>query len=282
MKYAVTAATGHFGQIAVNTLNQLVGAENVTAIARNEDKAKQLFPNNTVRKGDYAEQQSMVEALAGMDKVLFISSQPGGPVDRLTQHKNVVEALQKDNVKFVAYTSFPHAQESSSALAADHRETEKAIKVAGLQHAFLRNNWYLENEIGFLKSGAAGQDALYWANHQAGWSLESNYAEAAAKSLTVDAPQDVYELAGASHSYAELGAALKEAVNKDFAVKQVSEQEYVDYLVSTGLDQDTAALFASFQAPINDGSLEENTSDLEKLLGHSVAPLAEQIKTVLD
>ncbi|MCE2138449.1 SDR family NAD(P)-dependent oxidoreductase, partial [Streptococcus thermophilus] len=53
MKYAVTAATGKFGQSAVSTLNAKVGAENVLVIARNQDKAAQLFPDNPIRIGNY-------------------------------------------------------------------------------------------------------------------------------------------------------------------------------------------------------------------------------------
>ena len=160
MNYAVTAATGNFGQKAVKKLNELVGAENVTVIARNTEKATKLFPNNVVKHGDYEDAASMEEALQGVDRVLFISSQPGGKVDRATAQKNVVDAMKKDGVKFVAYTSFPNAQKSSTPLADDHWVTENAIKKAGIDHAFLRDNWYLENEIGFLQNGAANRDAL--------------------------------------------------------------------------------------------------------------------------
>lgn len=106
MKYAVTAAAGRFGQGAVKVLNELVGAENVVVIDRNLEKAQGLYPNNEVRVGNYDEVASMEAALKGIDKVLFISSQPGGKVDRATAQKNVVDAMKKNGVKFVAYTSF--------------------------------------------------------------------------------------------------------------------------------------------------------------------------------
>lgn len=281
MKYAVTAATGNFGQAAVKQLNELVGADNVIVIARNAEKGKKLFPNNEVRQGDYDDKQSMIDALKGVDRVLFISSQPGGKVDRATAHKNVVEALKEDGVKFVAYTSFPKADTSNSALAGDHRETEAAIKDAGIAHAFLRNNWYLENEMAFLQSGAANQDALYWANNHAGWALEREYAEAAAKVVANDNPKEVYELAGKPASYEDLGTALKKATGNDFAVKQVTNDEYAKFLESTGLDAGTAAMFASFQAPIEDGSLDEDTDDLAGALGHPALSLEEAIKEIL-
>lgn len=281
MKYAVTAATGNFGQTAVKELNKLVGVDNVVVIARNSAKAVKLFAENEVRTGDYEDLASMTKALAGIDRVLFISSQPGGKVDRATAQGNVVKAMVADDVKFVAYVSFPNAQESTIPLATDHRLTENAIKEAGIGHAFLRDNWYLENEIGFLQSGAANQDALYWANNKAGWALERDYAEAAAKVVAGNAAQEVYEFAGQPRSYEELGAALKEATGNDFKVKQVSHDEYVKALESSGLDNATAELFASFQAPIESGDLAEGSDDLAKALGRPVTPIVDAIKEIL-
>ena len=281
MNYSVTAATGNFGQKAVKKLNELVGAENVTVIARNTEKATKLFPNNVVKHGDYEDAASMEEALQGVDRVLFISSQPGGKVDRATAQKNVVDAMKKDGVKFVAYTSFPNAQKSSTPLAEDHSVTENDIKKAGIDHAFLWDNWYLENEIGFLQNGAANRDALYWANNKAGWALERDYAEAAAKVVSSNDAQEVYELAGKSLSYEELGKAIQEATGNDFAIKQVSQEEYTKSLEDAGLDSATAGLFASFQAPINSGDLAEDSDDLEKALGRPVTPIVESIKKLL-
>ena len=281
MKYAVTAAAGRFGRNAVQELSKIVGSENVVIIDRNLEKAQKLYPNYEVREGNYDDPASITSALKGIDKVIFISSQPGGEVPRSQAHKNVVDALKKNDVKFVAYTSFPHAQTSKSALAEDHKITEDAIKDAGIAHSFLRNNWYLENEIGFLKSGAADQPALYWANNKAGWALENDYSEAAAKVVASENPKEVYEFAGASRSYQDLGEALQKATGNDFEIKQVSEEDYIKALEETGLDHGTAAMFASFQAPINDGSLEEDTDDLAEALNRPVTPIEEAIKLIL-
>ena len=110
MKYAVTAATGNFGQLAVKYLSQLTSSKDIVVIARNREKAEKLFPNFEIRIGDYDKQTSITEALQGIDRVLFISSQPGGKVDRKVQHQNVVNAIQANHVSFVAYTSFAHAK----------------------------------------------------------------------------------------------------------------------------------------------------------------------------
>ncbi|WP_308555881.1 NAD(P)H-binding protein [uncultured Lactobacillus sp.] len=279
-KYAITAATGNFGQAAVKKLNELVGADNVVVVARNQEKAEKLFPNNEVRHGDYEDLDSMNDALKGIDRVLFISSQPGGKISRAEEHQNVVDAMKNNGVKFVAYTSFPDAQNSTTPLAEDHKLTENAIKDAGIDHSFLRDNWYLENEIGFLQSGAANRPALYWANNHAGWALEREYAEAAAKVVASENPKEVYEFAGKARTYEDLGHALQKATGNDFEIKQVSSDEYTSYLESAGSDHATAALFSSFQSPIDTGALDENSDDLEKVLGH-LTPIEDAIKEIL-
>lgn len=108
MKYAVTAATGRFGRVAVEQLVDLVGKDQVVAIVRDVAKGRELLPAGIeIRQGDYADQAGMTSALAGIDRLLFISSQPGGPVSRETQHLNVVAAAKEAGVSLVAYTSYP-------------------------------------------------------------------------------------------------------------------------------------------------------------------------------
>ena len=51
-------------------------------------------------------------------------------------------------------------------------------------------------------------------------------------------------------------------------------------LEGLGLDHDMAAMYASFQQPIDDGSLTEDSSDLEEVLG-GLTPLDQAIKELL-
>ncbi|CCI86836.1 NAD(P)H-binding protein [Lactobacillus gigeriorum] len=278
MIYAISAATGHFGQAAVNYLRQIVDAKDIVIIARNEAKAQKLFPDLTVRVGSYDDAASMKSALAGVDRLLFISSQPGGEVARDQQHRNVVEAIKASKVSFVAYTSFPDAQNSVSDLAVDHALTERLLQTSGVKHAFLRNNWYLENEISFV-TASGDVPAIYWASGKAGWALEREYAEAAVKVLTGNYDQEVFEFAGVSRSYAELGDALV-AVDATAKVKKLSHDDYVKALENSGLDHNLATLYASFQLPIDNGSLEEDSIDLPRVLGHELTPLGDAIREI--
>lgn len=277
--YAITGVTGHFGQTAIKVLAQLAPTDQLVALARNTQKAAALVPSGVeVRPGDYDDQAELTHSLQGVDRLLFVSSQPGGPVSRIDQHRNVVAVAKAAGVKYIAYTSFPHADTATTPLAGDHRATEEAIGSAGIAHSFLRNNWYLENEAGTLRAAAAGQPFVYSAAEgKAGWALESEYAEAAARVLVTADPAEIYEFAGPARTYADLAAAIP----GDFSVQGLSDADYTKGLVASGLDEGTAALITSFQTLIRDGQLAEETTALADVLERPLVPLADAIQQVI-
>lgn len=276
--YALTGVTGHFGQAAVKALAALVPADHIVALARNKEKAQALVPTGvTVRPGDYTDSEQLRESLAGVDRLLFISSLPGGPVTRAEQHRNVVAAAQAAGVTFIAYTSFPHADTATAPLAADHKLTEQLIKDSGMSYAFLRNNWYLQNELATLKAAAHTHDFVYSAGDgKVGWALEREYAAGAAKVL-VASTQSVYEFAGPARTYADLAAAMGAGMN----VRAVDDATYKQSLVASGVPAGAADWRTSTQAMIRAGVLAEDSTDLPMVLGHDLAPIADAIQEVL-
>ncbi|WP_334329355.1 NAD(P)H-binding protein [Companilactobacillus sp. HBUAS59699] len=284
MKYAISAATGHFGQIAIRELLKDISASDVIAIVRNVDKARKVLPEGIeIRQADYTDKDALVKSLTGVDKLLFISSVPGGKISRQTQHQNVVEAAQEAGIDYLAYTSFADADNAKSALSADHKFTEKLIKESGLNYSFLRNAWYLENEASYLKAGANGQDALYAAGDgKIGYALEREYAVGAAKVMEMSDPKYVYEFAGKPVSYAELGQAVKEVTGKQFEFKSVSDDEYRQSLIASGFDEMTANVFVGMQDMMRSGELDVESSDLPDVLGHKLTPLTDAIEEVLN
>ncbi|KRN98705.1 NAD(P)H-binding protein [Companilactobacillus kimchiensis] len=279
-KYAVTGITGHFGSNALKELVKLVPATDVTGLARNTAKAEKMVPTGvTVRSGDYTNVEQLTESLKGVDKLLFVSSQPGGPVARLTQHENLVTAAKNAGIEYIAYTSFPHADIATAPLASDHKATEKFIIESDLKHSFLRNNWYLENEAASLRAAVNGQDFVYAAGEgKAGWALESEYSEAAAKVLATTDPKDVYEFAGNSRTYHDLATAIKD----DFKEVSLSEADYGKALEAAGMDEATVGIIVGIQDLIRQGQLSEETSDLPDVLGHQLTDLSQAIQKIAE
>ena len=85
-------------------------------------------------------------------------------------------------------------------MAPPHVATEAAIIKTGIPYSFLRNNWYLENEIGSIQGASAGAPWVTSAGTgKVGWALQQEYAEAAATVLVGNGHENtVYELSGTS------------------------------------------------------------------------------------
>lgn len=272
MKYLITSATGDLANIATKELVEIVGVDNVSVTVRSLDKAQSLVDLGVeIRQADYFNLESLIKAFEGIDKVLFISS--GNLERRQEQHENVVKALKESNVSFVAYTSAPNATESESIIAPEHKLTETLISESGIKHAFLRNNWYLENEFLLLEAAKKGEDFKHSAgNGKVGWALKKDYAIAAARIISELAPkQEIYELGGTPITYEELGKILDLNIN----LINVNEKENKKILEESNLPSDLIDFTLAIQKDIKENHLNLYSNDLEKVLNQKQTPLQE-------
>ncbi|MFZ2364224.1 MAG: NmrA family NAD(P)-binding protein, partial [Trichococcus flocculiformis] len=181
MKLLVTGATGKFGSKVVETLLKTVPASELAVSVRNPEKAEALRARGVeVRQGDFDHPETLDAAFAGVDRLLLVSAD-GDNETRIRQHANAVAAAERAGVGFIAYTSLANAKESQNLFAPTHQFTEEAILKTGIPYSFLRNNWYLENEISGIQGVLAGAPWVTSAeNGKVGWALQQDYAEAAA------------------------------------------------------------------------------------------------------
>ena len=181
MKIAVTGATGQLGTIVVEELKKRVSNENIVALVRTPEKAS--AQGIEVRTFDYTKPQVMIEALAGIDRLILISSNEIG--QRASQHFNAIEAAGKAGVKWIVYTSLLHADSTTLNLAGEHMTTEEALKASGIDYTILRNGWYTENYTGSIRGALAGGAFIGSAgNGKISSAARADYAEAAALAIT--------------------------------------------------------------------------------------------------
>lgn len=280
MKYLVTGATGGFGSYALDFLKESVPTADIYALVRSEEKGAALKEAGlNIRIGDYADKDSMKKALEGIDRLLFVSGAPG---NRQEEHANVVEAAKEAGVAYIAYTSFAGADKATSPLAADHIFTERLIEKSGIAHTFLRNNWYLENEMPIAGAALNNGKFVYAAeNGKTGWALKREYAEVATKALAGTEYPAILELSGKPVSYDALAEALKKATGKDFEVVRSDDQGFIDNLVGSGMPQPVAEMFLSFQYDIKNDQLDVVSDDFEKALGRPLVSLEAGFKELL-
>ena len=283
MKYLVTGATGKLGSKIVDVLLKSVPASELAVSVRNPEKAEALKAKGVdVRHGDFDKPETLDEAFKGVERLLIISAD-GDNDTRIRQHANAVEAAERAGVSFIAYTSLADATESQNLMAPPHVETEGAIERTGIPHAFLRNNWYLENELGSIQGVLAGAPWVTAARDgKVGWALQEDYAEAIANVLMADDfEQDIFELSGPLHTQAELVEALSEVLGREVTFQEVSTDAYAGVMRGAGVPEGAIPIVVGIQDSIRNGSLEVESNDFELVLGRPVTPLKEALQKLV-
>ena len=279
MKILVTGATGKLGSKVVKSLLKSLPASQLAVSVRNPEKAKGLLdPGVEVRHGDFDHPETLDIAFAEIDRLLIISTD-GDNETRIRQHINAVQAAQRAGVKYIAYTSLVNAAESKNLFAPTHTATEAAIIETGIPYTFLRNNWYLENEISSIQGAMSGAPWITSAGEgKVGWALQQDYADAAANVLAGSSHENtVYELSGPLLSQEELVSALQLVLGKQISVQQVGDEKYAEIMKEFGLPDFAIPIVVGIQESIRNGSLDVTSHDLEKLLGRPATPITEAL-----
>src|ERR1700734_1776959 len=147
----VPGASGQLGRLVIDHLLATVPASEVTAVARDPAKAGDLAARGVTRAvADSNSPESFDGLLRAGDRVLLISGNEMH-LDRVTQHKAVLDAAVKAGVALLAYTSVLGLQ--GGPVNDDHRATEDALRASGGPYSLLRNG--LCQEMVTMNSPAA-------------------------------------------------------------------------------------------------------------------------------
>jgi NAD(P)H dehydrogenase (quinone) len=283
MKILVTGVTGKLGAIVIETLLETVPASDLAVSVRNPQKAESLRARGVdVRHGDFDKPETLDKAFAGIDRLLIVSTD-GDNETRIRQHAAAVAAAQRANVGFIAYTSLGNASENPIFLAPVHRATEEAIKNTGIPYSFLRNNWYLENEISSIQAVLGGAPWLTSAGSgKVGWATRRDYAQAAAAVLAGEGHENtVYELSGKPATQEELVSILAGVLGREVPVQQVDDATYASIMGSAGVPEPVVPILVGIQSAIREGALEVESNDFQKLLGRPATPIEEGLRQIV-
>lgn len=279
----VTGATGQLGRLVIQHLLTSTPADRLVAAVRDPAKAADLAALGVqVREADYNRPATLTSAFEGARRVLLISSDALG--SRVPQHRAVIDAAGHAGVDLFAYTSVLHADRSTLGLAAEHRETEAAIRASGLNYTMLRNGWYTENFTLAIPAalahgafiGAAGEGRIASA-------ARDDYAAAAAAVLSGDIqPHRVLELAGdTSYTLADFAHEIGRQSGKQVPYVNLSETDYQATLRQAGLPDDIAELIADSHTAAVSGALFDDGGELSRLIGRPTTPMSATVAQAL-
>ena len=285
MNILVTGATGQLGGKIVEFLANKTATANIIAGTTNptSEKAQALVKQGfEVRKTDFEDPASLVEAFKDVDKLYIVSTLPDVEVAK-RQQTNVIEAAKKAGVTHIVYSSAPKANTSAFVLAAPHREREEILMQSGIPYTIVRNNWYFENELASIQQSLQGAPWMTAAGDgKIGWVLRAELAEATANVLISEGQVNkVYELGGTNLTQAEFVTALNDVTGKNIQMMNVDIAAYGDMLKQANLPEPMIGMLSAIQVGILSGGLESPASDLETLLDRKPTPVKEALEQLL-
>ncbi|WP_088008066.1 SDR family oxidoreductase [Indiicoccus explosivorum] len=287
MSIVVTGSTGQLGSAVIKYLQERNTGENLIAIARDIDKARDIFNGSDVeiRFGDYDEPATLPNAFEGADKLLLISSPSYDDPLRVVQHANAVKAARDAGVGHIFYTSIAFADESELSLAPLHVATEYAIRTTGIPYTFLRNSLY--TDVFVNADLAASVDSGEIITNTGAGKLNTVTRDDLAKGTAAVLAGDGHEnqtynfVSSKTWTFDELADVLSRVSGKDVKHRTVPFAEQVEYLQRVGLPEGMALFSASIYENVANGETSRTSDDLKQFIGEET-PLEDFVRKSLN
>lgn len=280
---AITGATGNLGRATISHLLKSVNPSEIVAIVRDEQKSVNLKQLGIqIRVADYHNIDALNDALAGVEKIVLISSSDFN--DRLQQHKNVVEAAKNAGVKQLIYTGVSMVNFENSVLKdfmADHYQTDEYIKNSGLNYTLLQHNLYAEVIPMFLGEHVLDNGVYFPAgNGKVPFALRNEMAEAIANVVrSSEHVNKTYRISSnESYDFKTVAKAISKATNKEIPFIDADVNEFESVLKGANLPDMIIGMTIGFATAMKNGDFDYVTNDLEMLIGRKPSGAEEAMK----
>ena len=252
----VAGATGNTGRALVRELKKAGVA--VRAGGRRRNRLLSLEVSDIVEL-DYANQQSLVRAFRGVEKV-YLATPLVSDMEALTER--VVDAAVKAGIRyFVKLSGLGAAQPEGLKLGRWHRAAERVVESSGMAWTHLRPNAFMQNfindHLGSMRSFGLFHDPV--GEGRVSYIDADDIAAAAARVLTEPGHENrAYTLTGpealTSHEVAGL---FSKAVGRDIRCIEVSVDATRDAMFGFGLPVEVVEAITEWYRHMRDGNLAE-------------------------
>jgi NAD(P)H dehydrogenase (quinone) len=278
----VTGATGGLGHETIDCLLKTTPAAEIAALVRDVSKATDLVQRGVdVRQADYADYPALVQAFRGIEKVLLVSAVAF--TDRVSQHRNVIDAAKEAGVKHLFYTSI---QRSSDFVLQEVTEsdlaTEAYLQASGLVYTILRNGYYFEGLAYLIGSAVPDSEIRFPAGEgKIAFVTRTDLAAATAALLTSEGHgNQVYTLTGSeAYSFHDIARELSALAGRPITYQSSELAPYIAQQVAAGFPEAVANFFAQWGVATQHGMLAGTDDTVARLLGRQTTPLREYLKT---
>jgi len=274
---AVTGSTGALGGLVARSLAGADFRLDLRLLVRDAARAPDIECD--VRVCEYADEETSVAALQGVDTLLMVSASEAE--DRREQHRTFIRAAARAGVRHIVYTSFSGAaSDATFTLGRDHYDAETAIRESGLTWTFLRDNFYLDvlplfaDDNGVIRGPAdRGRVAAVARADVADVAVEvlRDPAAHANATYTLTGPEALTLDEVAARAGAVLGRPMS------FEDESV-EEAYASRRAAYGAEDWQLDAWVSTYTAIADGSVAEVTDDVRRVTGRAPRTLEQALR----
>ena len=281
MKIGVSGASGHLGRATIAELVQRGGGHEIVAISRTLEA---ITAPAQGRFGDYNQPESLLDAYAGLDRLLIIPSIEREPGKRGTQNIAAIDAAVKAGVGHVVFMSATGTrQEAEPATGASYWRGEQHLIAAAPAWTILRMNFYAEALL-LLAQPALDRGVLTGlAENRAAFVARDDVAAAAAGILLGEGHAGaIYNATGPKAlSGAERAAVIAEVTGRPFVFQSITEEQLRAGLTQAGLPPPVINVVVGIQKNFATGAFDIVTGDVERLGGRPPRPLHDALAGAL-
>jgi NAD(P)H dehydrogenase (quinone) len=278
VRIIVTGASGQLGRLVAEQLLERVAPAQIILVTRRPQALADLAERGIeVRYADFDEPASLIEAFAGGDRMLLISTLAIGR--RTEQHRAALDAAAAAGVRHVAYTSLtnPVAGHPTGALADEHRETEELLQKGDLAWTVLRNAAYAELQVPLGAIAVTyGKLVTNAGNGRVAPISRSDCAAAAVAVLTTDGQHEhqTYEITGPQAlSQGDIAGLLTEISGHPVQLVLCGDRKMLWGLGRLGTPKPVARSIVQLGVAVRDGYFDVVDPAFQTLTGRPARPL---------
>ena len=276
----ITGATGALNGATTDHLLERLSPSEVAVVTRDPARADRFAARGVeVRRGDYAEPETLPAAFAGADQLLLVSSNEP-TADAVALHRAAVDAAVTAGVGRVLYTSHQGAAHGSPfAPADDHARTEDLLRESGLPWTSLRNGFYAHSTGWLMGPWQTTGVVSVPVDGPVSWTAREDAAEAAARILLADEPYDgpVTLTAPAAPTFAELADAASARTGRTIRYEVLGEDEWTARAIAAGQEPHMVGFLLGMFRAAGQGLFAGTDPLLGELLGRAPRPVEDQL-----
>jgi len=281
MKIGVSGASGNLGQAIVRELKSRSVDHEIVAISRTPDSASSGV---ATRYGDYDSPDSLVQAYAGLDRLVLIPSSDMRPGKRSEQTVAAIKAALSAGVNHVVILSGAGARDVAEPdVGAAYWASENYLIRNAPRWTILRMNYYAES-LAQEAIMAAQQGALPgFAENRVAFVARDDIAAAAAGILLGEGHAGATYTATGSKAYtgAERAALIADITGRSLGFLIVPPEAFRAGLGQSGIPIDFVNVLTSIQHHFAAGGMEIVTGDVERLSGRPPMALRDALVAAL-